>query len=746
MSRSTIGALWQGVVSGVLVVLVVGAIAAMLFSEPPLPDFVASGTAMLLAGTLAATLLIGAFSAFTPAIGRVQETPGAVLAFVATATASAMAGEPDDTVFATVVAVVTMTTAATAAIIYLMGRFGLGRLARFIPYQVGGGFLAGTGWLIAVGGLAVSADEGLDRQLLDGSALDRAGPAVVLGIVMLLVARRQPTIAVFVALSLCAAAAVHVWHIVFGDGFSGARDERWLLGPYPDGPLVDAGAITMLPEANWTVIGDHWPWVVSAILITLVAIQLSIAQLELDRGDDVDIDRELRTAGTGNAVAAFTASAPVFLASTPTSLVGQTRDHARLPVVGVAAVVVLTIAVGADVLAAIPRAVAGGLLIYFGLSMAVVWLWDKRNTMPRADYALIWLIALSIGVLGVVEGIAVGVLAAAVRFVADYSRRSVVRREATRSDVATSTMRASLEEQLLEDRGDRIAVVTLQGHMFFGTAHRLALRIRQRLAERPTMRYLVLDMRFVTGIDASATATLERLRQHTDEAGVTVLVAGLDPTIANRVEARMTLARDDSTRTPNWRVERDVDSALRWAEEQVLDEFTSAGLSARSSSTLDAAERALTRSAPETDWLDQLGPMATPKMSAGQRALHDAVTTDGFERGDVLVEQGQSVGWLIVIRSGDVVAEDRGPAGELLTREVVDVGAEPMAAAFWSGEPATRRLVATSAGSWSRLSAAAVEALERDHPDVAVAVLRAAARRMANESGRMHDTARNLQR
>jgi MFS superfamily sulfate permease-like transporter len=50
---------------------------------------------------------------------------------------------------------IVLSTFLTGAFLYLVGRFRMGRWIRFIPYPVIGGFLAGTGWLLARGSFKV---------------------------------------------------------------------------------------------------------------------------------------------------------------------------------------------------------------------------------------------------------------------------------------------------------------------------------------------------------------------------------------------------------------------------------------------------------------------------------------------------------------------------------------------------------------------------------------------------------------
>ena len=69
-----------------------------------------------------------------------------------------MKSAPPQAMFATFLAAIALTTLLMAVILLVIGHFRLGGFVRYIPYPVVGGFLAGTGWLLAQGGLGVMLD------------------------------------------------------------------------------------------------------------------------------------------------------------------------------------------------------------------------------------------------------------------------------------------------------------------------------------------------------------------------------------------------------------------------------------------------------------------------------------------------------------------------------------------------------------------------------------------------------------
>jgi SulP family sulfate permease len=62
--------------------------------------------------------------------------------------------------------------------LWCVGHFNLGRVVRFLPYPVIGGFMAGTGWLLFVGGIGVLNPGGINAELLTVDALVQWLPAL----------------------------------------------------------------------------------------------------------------------------------------------------------------------------------------------------------------------------------------------------------------------------------------------------------------------------------------------------------------------------------------------------------------------------------------------------------------------------------------------------------------------------------------------------------------------------------------
>jgi SulP family sulfate permease len=150
-----------GLISGILTVIIEISLAALIFSGD-LARFVSNGIGITLFSSLVIGVVVALTSSLRGTVAVGQDIPAAILAPVAAGIATSLtpSGSPEAT-YATVVAVMAVTSLVTGIGFLLMGIFRLGGLIRFIPYPVIGGFLAGTGWLLVKGSFGVMANASL---------------------------------------------------------------------------------------------------------------------------------------------------------------------------------------------------------------------------------------------------------------------------------------------------------------------------------------------------------------------------------------------------------------------------------------------------------------------------------------------------------------------------------------------------------------------------------------------------------
>src|SRR5262245_7049614 len=142
-----------------VVVAVVTIIASASFSSLIFVGPLASGARQGLWMALITAVITGAIVALASSWRGVVAIPQDRIApILALLTASVTLRQPDAPaaqLVLTATCAILLVTLLTAILLYGLGWLRLGNLIRYIPYPVIGGFLAGSGWLLVLGGLRV---------------------------------------------------------------------------------------------------------------------------------------------------------------------------------------------------------------------------------------------------------------------------------------------------------------------------------------------------------------------------------------------------------------------------------------------------------------------------------------------------------------------------------------------------------------------------------------------------------------
>jgi SulP family sulfate permease len=542
-----------------------GSLAAQL---PYAVGFVLMGEALLVA-------TVSVLSSYGGSIAVVQDTSGVILALaVAAIVAGSPAGETSNTRFATVILLLVGSTLAMGLVSLLLGVFKLGRLVRFLPFPVVGGFLAGSGWLLTVGGIGVATGTRFGVGLLQPGMLARWLPAFALGLVALLVARRRKnplTLAV-----LLASAALTFYGLIWllGIPLTTLTAEGWLLGPFPNDltwrfPLDPQ----TLAQVNWQSLLSAIPRATPALLIAVIALLLNASGLELVIKQDLALNRELMVTGAANLVSGLAGGLIGYLAISFSTLNHTLGKGKRLPGLLVAVLLILTVSAGTSFLALLPRLLLGGLLIYIGLALLYEWVIQSWSSFPRMDYLIVLSILIIIALKDFLWGVGFGLIMAILLFVVSSSRLDVIRYELSGAMYRSRVNRSLQQWMVLQTYGDQLLVFKLHGFIFFGTANNLFERVRARArrASAP-VRYLLLDFEQVTGLDSTALLSFSRLLQWARENEIRLIMSGLTTRARNQLRKGGFIEQ-----TEGLRLFADMDRGIEWCEDQIVARAPAAG-------------------------------------------------------------------------------------------------------------------------------------------------------------------------
>lgn len=730
-------AMVAGFVAATIVIIYAVSFAALVFSGSLQPHLsVGIGVALFSGVVIGAAMALG--SSYPGAIGTPQDIPAVTLGVIAAEIAAAMAGKAAGAeIVATVVAAVALSSLAMGAVFYAFGRFRLGRLIRYIPYPVIGGFLVSVGWFLVRGTYSVATGEPLTMASVGGAfepaKLAHWLPALGFGIAIWLVRRRVAHVLTMPALVAAGIAVFYAGAALAGKGMTALRAGGWLLGPFPEGSLWPPAAFSDLARVDPGLLLGQVGNLATMIAISLVMVLLYGGGLEIAVRRDINFNRELRTVGVANLLAGLGGGLPGFHSFSLSVMSDRMQAARRLTGLVSAGLCALTLLFGAQAMTYMPRAVVGGLLVFLSLSLIMEWLVETWFRMARADYAIIILILVVSMTFGLLQGVAVGIAVCVAFFVVEYSRLNIVKNELSGAELTSIVDRSEDLRRLLRQEGEATHVLKLQGFIFFGTASRLVDRIRRRMDDKTKvpLRFAVIDFAHVDGLDSSVAVAFTKLAQYAGERGFEICLTRVPDRFLDvlrrqgleeeqRRSAAGTAPPAVERRAPNadaiaakrrLRVFPDLDHGLEWCEERLIQahrgaaESDAAALSALLANTFPAAA--------------EVGRFMT------------YVEKVPFTKGDRLIEQGSRSGDMYFIETGRISVELETPGKAPVRLGVLGPGTVVGEIALYLGLERSASVTAITTGAALKLTRDALRRMDREAPETAAAFHGMMARQLA---------------
>ena len=698
------------------------AIMALMFSGPT-----ASGYGLGVGVFILSNVLYAAYTAWRDrlpgAIGIVQEAGIPLIAAAMTATAAQMTA-PEPVRVATVLAILGLSTIVTGVLLLVVGRLRLGGLVRFVPYPVIAGFLAGAGWLMLTGGLSLvlgaKTPLAMLQQLGDPQILARTVPALAFA-TGLSVGTRRLSHPFLIPGALLLAAGLFYGVTMLGLGLSDAeiRAVGWLPAAAPAGRAITFPTPALLPLVEWGAVWQAAPAMVSAAVLALIGLLLNTSGLELALGVDLDPDEALRSNGIANLLAGAFGGMAGFVAVGGTMLAERIGVRTRAAGYARAIALLALLAVAGTLVAAMPVFVTGGLVMFLGIELLLTWAVASRRRLPALEWAIVPVILLVISTVGFLAGLGVGLLVAVGMFAFTYSRLPVVRFSASGRDLRSTVDRSPAATAHLAATGDAVEVIHLQGFLFFGTAERILDQVRARLAQEalPPLRFLLLDFRYVSGVDSAATAVFLKLRKLTTGRGVSLVCTEVPaPVVAQFARAELVFGVDDTLRRFP-----DVNAALEHCETALL---------------ADGVDETTDRPVHE-QLAQQLGP------SEWIAVLLDAMEERTVPAGHYLIRAGETARDLYLVVRGSLAVQVTGADGVPMRLRTMTAGAIVGEIALYTRQARGADVLAVDEAVVLCLSEEALARLEREAREAVGLLHRLIA---TNLSGKLSVANRLLQR
>ena len=452
----------------------------------------------------------------------------------------------------------------------------LGGLVRYVPYPVHAGYVNGSAVLMVAAMAPNFMGLPAGHVWTEWELAKPLAPLVALAAFW--VAVRPPrSLSLIPAYLLALGVATLLHHALTFTPLAGA------LGPLfvpPSFAWPDAGILTPVVERlGEGVTREHLgPLLVFALAVAMMSsLQTALAGSTVDELTRVRVNGEGALFGQGmaNTALGLVGGVPSAASTTRSKVNLEAGSRTRASRLVFALTLVVLLVFGLRFMSIVPMAAIAGVFAAAAYSLfdvwtrratKVMWVQSWRWRAPRSlaiNYAVMLLVAGVTVFLSLPLAIALGTLVAMIMFIRANVKAPV--RQVVHADQRSSRkVRPAEQTEMLRAHGRRIALVELDGALFFGTAEDADEEI-EKLAHDAQI--IILDFSRVTDVDASGARVLLHAAHEVEHAGKELLLVGLGPR-----DARTRLIRDLDVQgaLSDGHFFADADRALEHAEDRLL--------------------------------------------------------------------------------------------------------------------------------------------------------------------------------
>ena len=312
------------------------------------------------------------------------------------------------------------------------------------------------------------------------------------------------------------------------------------------------------------------PGALTLALVMVLETFYAVSLMESRYGAKVDANRELVALGGANLLSAALGGVPSTGTAVGSSANWEAGGRGTVAVVTCLALATLALLLLSSWLMALPAGLmAGFLLMDAARTVDRRWLRQaldklRQPRQARLDQAF-WLSALIAAVAftgGLTWAAFLGICLCTLIVLRRLAHRSTARWEGLRHH-RSRRIRSAAEQHLLDEVRDAVAVLKLNGHLFFGNS----VRLRQLADEaHPQVRSAIIDVSSVQDVDTSGSEAVQGLVSELGRQGMTVVLCGLQSCRAQELRRGLEVL----PRRTGLAQEPDLDRALERCENMLL--------------------------------------------------------------------------------------------------------------------------------------------------------------------------------
>ncbi|RDW94123.1 sulfate transporter family protein [Aspergillus mulundensis] len=487
-------------------------------------------------------------------------------------------------VIATTILAFSVSSILTGLVFFLMGTCKIGSLIGFFPRHILIGCIGGVGFFLVLTGLEVSArlpgsfefNSPTMQKLFHLATIPLWVTPLTLAIGLLVLKRflrsNYLVCVYFIAVALLFYIVKFIAHIPIAS----LRNSGWVFdAPSSSNPWYHFYTLYDFSAVNWYAFVDTIPAMFALTFFGILHVPINVPALGISTGEDnLNVDRELIAHGVTNALSGFAGSIQNYLVYTNSLLFIDSGGNSRLAGVMLAGATTGIMLVGPMIVGYIPVMVVGALIFLLGIELMEEALVDTWGKLHRHEYLTVVIIVATMGIWDFVAGILVGIILACMSFVVQTSRKSAIRATYSGKVAGSTVRRPPIQHRYLKEAGQQTLILKLGGYLFFGTIVDVENTMRGLIEDeafsRLPIRFIILDLSRVYGIDFSAAEAFTRINRILKKRNVRMTISGLD------VEGEVGKSLQNvGLLEPELgvRIFEDLNSALEYCENDYLNVF-----------------------------------------------------------------------------------------------------------------------------------------------------------------------------
>ncbi|KAG9401414.1 hypothetical protein AC1031_009275 [Aphanomyces cochlioides] len=528
-----------GIINAILAIPTMYGYAAIIFSHPDFASFMPILTKLVMLSSVIHQIMFCLLSSLPFAIGQVQDAGLIFLSAIATSICVQLGPEVSlEAKVSTTVVTIGIATAMLGVTLVALGKFKLAGLVSYLPMPVVGGYLAYIGLFCLFAGLSLCTglvinDVGSMLQIATSwENIILSLPGVLGGYLFLVISHKCDDAFSLPGVIVGVLFAFYVLLFGFGYTMDDARQYGWVGPMTPDANFSDMLSLFSFKDVQWSVLPSQITTWIGMTFVVAFGSCLDVAAIEMDMGQKLDLNHELTSVGWSNFVSGLLGGYTGSYIFSQTIFTYRSKTNSRI----VGLVVILSefalVVLPMGLLSYVPRFFFAATLIFIAIDLMIEWLVLVYHKVLFREYLVLWLSFIAINCVNLEVGMIIGIGVAIMNFFVGYSQVRQVQRVHKRS----AAVRNFVSRTIIAEKRDSIVVLELHGYLFFGTAVHIVNDVKREVrilkkesqpygaaleaghlehldgspldpsesTNRLPTRYLVLDFKRVTGMDATA--------------------------------------------------------------------------------------------------------------------------------------------------------------------------------------------------------------------------------------------------